>query len=96
MERSVKDSANQPLAVIVVFLSTDAILQPVLDVSSGLVFYAKVVAKHLNEELPIASTENVMRGAVRKGGNRQTLHEAILVHLIAVGKRIKDEGASRT
>lgn len=91
LERSLDDSANRRLSIPASFLTTDAILQLVLNVSSGLVVYPKVVAKHLNEELPFMATENILMAATRKGGDRQTLHEAIRVHSIAAGRRVKEE-----
>ena len=43
-------------------------------------------------ELPFMATENIMMGAVKRGGNRQELHERIREHSMAAGKRIKEEG----
>lgn len=92
LERSLDDSANRRLAVTEAFLTTDAILQLVLNVSSGLVVHEKVVAKHLAEELPFMATETILMAAVRAGGDRQTLHENIRQHSMAAGARIKEEG----
>lgn len=92
LERSLDDSANRRLAVTEAFLTTDAILQLVLNVSSGLVVHKKVVAKHLAEELPFMATETILMAAVRAGGDRQTLHENIRRHSMAAGARIKEEG----
>lgn len=94
LERSLDDSANRRLAVTEAFLTTDAILQLVLNVSSGLVVHKKVVAKHLAEELPFMATETILMAAVRAGGDRQTLHENIRQHSMAAGARIKEEGLS--
>lgn len=92
LERSLDDSANRRLANSEAFLTADAILQLVLNVTSGLVVHPKVVAKHLEEELPFMATETIMMAATRAGGDRQKLHEAIRQHSIAAGVRIKDEG----
>lgn len=92
MERTLDDSANRRLSIPAAFLTADAILQLVLNVSSALVVYPKVVARRLNEELPFMATENILMAATRKGGDRQALHEAIRVHSIAAGKRVKEEG----
>lgn len=94
LERSLDDSANRRLAISESFLSTDAILQLVLNVSNGLVVHPKVIQKHLDEELPFMATETILMAATRAGGDRQELHEAIRVHSIAAGARIKDEGLS--
>ncbi len=92
LERSLDDSANRRLSTPAAFLTADAILQLVLNVSSGLVVYPKVVEKHMNEEVPFMATENILMAATRKGGDRQTLHEVIRVHSIAAGRRVKEEG----
>lgn len=93
LERTLDDSANRRLSIPAAFLTTDAILQLVLNVTSGLVVYPKVIARHLQEELPFMATENILMAATRKGGDRQRLHEAIRVHSIAAGARVKEEGA---
>lgn len=92
MERTLDDSANRRLAISEAFLAADAIVQLVLNVSAGLVVYPKVVAKHLDEELPFMATETILMAATAAGGDRQTLHEAIRVHALAAGKCIKEEG----
>jgi adenylosuccinate lyase len=94
LERTLDDSANRRLSTSEAFLTTDAILQLVLNVTSGLVVHPKVVAKHLNEELPFMATETILMAAVQQGGDRQTLHESIRVHSLAAGARIKEEGLS--
>jgi adenylosuccinate lyase len=92
LERTLDDSANRRLAVSESFLATDAILQLVLNVSSGLVVYPKVIAKHLRAELPFMATETILMAGVRAGGDRQTLHEAIRQHSMAAAARVKEEG----
>ncbi|RKY18893.1 MAG: adenylosuccinate lyase [Planctomycetota bacterium] len=92
LERSLDDSANRRLSTAQAFLAADAILQLVLDVGGGLVVHPKVVQKHLLEELPFMASETIMLEAVRRGGDRQTLHEAIREHSVAAGARVKQEG----
>lgn len=92
LERTLDDSANRRLAISEAFLTTDAILQLVLNVSAGLVVYPKVIAKHLDEEMPFMATESILMAATNVGGDRQHLHEAIRKHSIAAGARIKEEG----
>jgi len=92
LERTLDDSANRRLAVSQAFLSADAILQLLLNVSTGLVVHPRVVRKHLDAELPFMASEAILMAAVRKGGDRQTLHEALRRHSIAAGARVKDEG----
>ncbi len=94
LERTLDDSANRRLAISEAFLATDAILQLVLDVSSGLVVHPKVVEKHLREELPFMASESILMAAVKAGGDRQTLHEAIRKHSVDAGARVKEHGES--
>ena len=70
----------------------DAILQIYLNVTDGLKVYPKVIEKHIREELPFMATENIMMGAVKKGGDRQVLHEQIRIHSVAAGRVVKEEG----
>jgi adenylosuccinate lyase len=92
LERTLDDSANRRLAIAESFLAVDAILQLLLDVSRGLVVHEKVIARHLQEELPFMATETVLMAAVAAGGDRQALHEAIRKHSVAAAARVKDEG----
>lgn len=94
LERTLDDSANRRLVISESFLTTDAILQLVLNVSSGMVVYPKVIAKHMQEELPFMATEGILMAATSAGGDRQELHEAIRTHSMAAGARIKEEGLS--
>ena len=91
-ERTLDDSANKRLSVPEAFLAIDAILNLYINVSDGLVVYDKVVTAHLKRELPFMATENIMMDAVKRGGNRQELHERIRTHSMAASKRIKEDG----
>ena len=91
-ERTLDDSANRRLVVSQAFLACDAILQLLLNVSQGLVVHPKVVERHLAAELPFMATETILMEAVRRGGDRQSLHEAIRQHSVAAGARVKAEG----
>ena len=92
-ERTLDDSANRRISIPEAFLATDGLLTLYLNVISGLTVYPKVIEKHLMEELPFMATENILMYCVKHGGDRQTLHEAIRRHSVAVGKAIKQEGA---
>ena len=74
------------------FLAVDAILNIYDNVASGLVVHEKVIEKHVLEELPFMASENIMMDAVKRGGNRQELHERIRVHSLEAGKNVKDRG----
>ena len=91
-ERTLDDSANKRIAVAEAFLAADAILNIMLNVTSGLVVYDKVVRQRVMKELPFMATENIMMQAVKKGGDRQQLHEAIRQHSMAAAKVVKEEG----
>ena len=91
-ERTLDDSANKRISVAEGFLATDAILNIMLNVTNGLVVYPKMIRARLMAELPFMASENIMMDAVKKGGNRQELHEKIRVHSIAAGKNVKEEG----
>lgn len=92
LERTLDDSANRRLSLAEGFLATDGLLVLFANVASGLVVYPRVIEQRLREELPFMATEDIMMHAVRKGGDRQTLHERIRQHAMAAGQRIKQEG----
>ena len=91
-ERTLDDSANKRLSIPEAFLAVDGILNLYANVADGLVVYPKVIEQHLLKELPFMATENIMMDAVKRGGNRQELHERIRVHSMAAGKVVKEEG----
>lgn len=91
-ERTLDDSANKRISVPEAFLAVDAILSIYLNVTDGMVVYENVIHKHIMEELPFMATENIMMQAVKKGGDRQELHEKIRVHSMAAGRVVKEEG----
>lgn len=91
-ERTLDDSANKRISVAEAFLAVDAILELYINIVSGIVVYPKMIEKHLKSELPFMATENIMMAAVKKGGDRQELHERIRVHSMEAGKVVKVEG----
>lgn len=91
-ERTLDDSANKRLAVAQAFLAADAMLIIAENVSSNLVVYPKVIERRLREELPFMLTENIMMDAVKRGGNRQELHELIRVHSVEAARQVKEHG----
>ncbi len=91
-ERTLDDSANKRISVAEAFLACDSILNIMINVTSGMVVYPKIVRKRVMAELPFMATENIMMDAVAKGGNRQELHEAIRVHSMDAGRQVKEEG----
>ncbi len=93
-ERTLDDSANKRISVPEAFLAVDAILNIYLNVASGLIVHEKVINKHIQEELPFMASENIMMDAVRRGGDRQVLHEEIRKMSIEAGRVVKDEGGN--
>ncbi len=91
-ERTLDDSANKRISVPEAFLAVDAILNLYRNVTDGLVVYPKVMEQRLRRELPFMATENIMMDAVKRGGDRQQLHERIRVHSMAASRVVKEEG----
>ncbi len=91
-ERTLDDSANKRLSIPEAFLAVDGILTLDMNVVDGLVVYEKVIYKHLMAELPFMATENIMMDCVKKGGNRQELHESIRKLSMEAGRHVKEEG----
>lgn len=91
-ERTLDDSANKRISVPEAFLAADAILNLYINVVDGLVVYDKVIYQQFMREIPFMATENIMMDAVKKGGDRQELHEKIRVHSMAAGRTVKIEG----
>ena len=93
-ERTLDDSANKRISVPEAFLAVDAILNIYENVVSGLVVHEKVIEKHILEELPFMASENIMMDAVKRGGDRQALHERIRVLSQEAGRNVKEFGLS--
>jgi adenylosuccinate lyase len=92
-ERTLDDSANKRISIPEAFLAVDAILSLYINVVSGLTVYPKIIEKHLAEELPFMATENILMYCVKKGGDRQELHERIRKHSVEAAKEIKQKGS---
>ena len=92
LERTLDDSANRRLAISEAFLATDAILEIAINVTNGLVVYKNMINRHINEELPFMATEYILMEAVKKGGDRQELHEKIRVYSMEAAKNVKING----
>lgn len=91
-ERTLDDSANKRISVPEAFLAVDAILNLYINVVDGLVVYDKVITKQFMAEIPFMATENIMMDAVKKGGDRQELHEKIRQYSMEAGRNVKVEG----
>lgn len=91
-ERTLDDSANRRISIPEAFLAVDSIINIFINVADGMVVYPKVIEKHIMEELPFMATENIMMEAVKRGGDRQELHEKIRVYSMEAGKQVKVHG----
>ncbi len=91
-ERTLDDSANKRISVAESFLAVDAILNIMLNVTDGMVVYPKMIRQRIMRELPFMATENIMMNAVKKGGDRQALHEKIREYSMIAGKHVKEDG----
>ena len=93
LERTLDDSANRRISIPEAFLACDGILTLYINIIRGLRVYPKVMEKHLRQELPFMATENILMECVKRGGDRQALHEAIRRHSVDAGIAVKQQGA---
>lgn len=91
-ERTLDDSANKRISVSEAFLALDGVLNLYMNISENMVVYEKVIAAHVNNELPFMATENILMESVKRGGDRQELHERIRIHSMEAARRVKEEG----
>ncbi len=92
LERTLDDSANRRLSIPQGFLACDAILGIAINIFNGMVVNEKVIEKHIKEELPFMATENVIMECVKRGGDRQELHEEIRTLSMQAGEQVKKFG----
>ena len=92
-ERTLDASANRRIILGEGFLTVDIILSLLINITDGLQLWPNVIRKHIQAELPFMATENLLRAAVKKGGNRQELHEGSRTNSRAAARRVKEEGA---
>uniref|UniRef100_A0A060THS4 Adenylosuccinate lyase n=1 Tax=Blastobotrys adeninivorans TaxID=409370 RepID=A0A060THS4_BLAAD len=91
-ERTLDDSAGRRIHIPSAFLTADIVLSTLLNITSGLVVYPKVIERRINAELPFMATENIIMAMVEKGGDRQECHEKIRVLSHQAAKVVKEEG----
>lgn len=94
LERTLDDSANRRMVIPEVFLAADVVLSLLHNIGDGLIANHAVIASRVKRELPLMATEKIIMGAVRAGGDRQEIHEAIRVHSHESIRRMKEEGAA--
>ncbi|KAL6048536.1 Adenylosuccinate lyase [Balamuthia mandrillaris] len=91
-ERTLDDSANRRLSLPEAFLAMDVILRLIANVIDGIKVWPLVIRKHIDAELPFMATENILMACVKRGGDRQHLHEVIREHSMEAGRLVKEEG----
>jgi adenylosuccinate lyase len=91
-ERTLDDSAARRIVIPEAFMAADAIVDILRNISGGFVVHEQVIRAHIMSEIPFMATENILMEAVKKGGDRQELHERIRVHSMAAAGAVKDEG----
>jgi adenylosuccinate lyase len=92
MERTLDDSAHRRLTVSQGLLAVDAVLVLFRNVASGLVVHPKMIEARLDQELPFMAAEVLLMEAVKRGGDRQDLHERFRRASLDAGRAIKEEG----
>jgi adenylosuccinate lyase len=94
LERTLDDSANRRMSLPEAFLTTDAILRIVHNVADGLQVFPAMVARNLAEELPLMASEAILMEAVRRGGDRQAVHERLRLHARASASAVLEDGGT--
>ncbi len=93
LERTLDDSANKRLSIPESFLAVNAILSLFHNIVNGLNVHEKVIEKRLNDELPFMITEDILMEGVKRGGDRQEIHEIIRKYSVQASHQIKELGA---
>jgi adenylosuccinate lyase len=88
LERTLDDSANRRLALPEGFLGTDAILVLATNIAAGIEVREDVIRRHVNEQMPFMATERWLMLGVSAGGDRQSLHEVVRKHSMAVAELV--------
>lgn len=91
-ERTLDDSAIRRISIPSLFLTADILLSTLLNITSGLVVYPKVIERRIKSELPFMATENIIMAMVEKGASRQDVHEEIRVLSHQLAAVVKEEG----
>jgi adenylosuccinate lyase len=94
LERTLDDSANRRMALPEAFFAADAILRILHNVADGLQVFPAMVARNLAEELPLMASEAILMEAVRRGGDRQAVHERLRLHARAAAAAVLEDGGA--
>jgi adenylosuccinate lyase len=91
-EGDVSDSVVRRVALPDAFFATDGLFQTLLTVLDEFGAYPAVVARELDRYLPFLATTRILVAAVRRGVGRETAHEVIKEHAVAVALAMREKG----
>jgi adenylosuccinate lyase len=94
-EGDVSCSVVRRVALPDAFFATDGLFQTFLTVLDGFGAFPAVVQRELDRYLPFLATTKVLMAAVRRGVGRESAHEAIREHAVAVALQMREQGADR-
>jgi len=89
-EGDVSDSVVRRVALPDSFFALDGLLETFLTVLSEFGAFPAVVARELDRYLPFLATTKVLMASVRGGVGRETAHEAIKEHSVAVALEMRE------
>jgi len=89
LERTLDDSANRRSILAEAFLIADELLQRALRLATGLQINRAASERLLEAYGTFAATERLLMVAVKRGGDRQELHEVIRGHSIASWEQVR-------
>jgi len=92
MERTLDDSANRRMVLPEAFLTADGILSLLINVTAHIIVHPQVIRRNLEEELPFLATEHLLMESVKRGKDRQHIHEILRKHSLDAAHRVKEEG----
>jgi adenylosuccinate lyase len=92
LERTLDDSVIRRMDIAETFLLADAVLTLYQNITKDMIVYPAQIMRHLYQELPFMATERLLMRLVKRGGDRQALHEAIKRHAVEAGRQVKEEG----
>jgi adenylosuccinate lyase len=92
LERTLDDSSNRRMVLPEAFLAIDGALDLLHSVLSGMVVHEHTIRRNLLAELPFMALENIMMAAVKRGRDRQEVHEVLRKHSYSAARQVKEQG----
>ena len=94
-EGDVSCSVVRRVALPDAFFSIDGLFETFQTVLSEFGAFPAVIARELDRYLPFLATTKVLMAAVRNGVGRETAHEVIKEHAVAVALEMREKGSDR-